>query len=348
MSLGPIMMDLAGAGIRPEEREMLLHPLVGGVILFTRNYEDPDQLESLVMDLHALRDPHLIVAVDHEGGRVQRFRKGFTRLPPVALLGELYGRDPAHAEEMAEVSGWLMAMELRVLGVDMSFAPVADLGRGVSGVIGDRAFHRDPEVVAVLAHAYRRGMRMAGMAATVKHFPGHGGVKADSHLALPRDGRKSADIELADLVPFERLIHQGVEAIMTAHVAFPEVDALPVTFSRIWIRNWLRGRLGFEGVVFGDDLSMRAAAVVGGYADRACAALEAGCDMTPVCNHPEGVAEILDHIGGYADPASQLRLVRMHGKGQVSRDELWRSSEWRGAVRAVQSYDFAGSAELEV
>ena len=342
------MMDLAGPGIAPEEREMLLHPLVGGVILFTRNYEDPDQLERLVMELHALRDPHLIVAVDHEGGRVQRFRKGFTRLPPVALLGQLYDEAPARAEDMAEVSGWLMAIELRVLGVDMSFAPVADLGRGVSGVIGDRAFHRDSEVVAILAHAYRQGMRMAGMAATAKHFPGHGGVRADSHLELPRDGRKPADIELADLLPFERLIHQGVEAVMTAHVVFPEVDALPVTFSRVWIRHWLRGRLGFEGVVFGDDLSMRAAGTLGSYADRAVAALEAGCDMTPVCNHPEGVAEILDHIGGYTDPASQLRLVRMHGRQRVSRSDLWGSSEWRKAVRAVQSYDFAGSAELEV
>ena len=342
------MMDLAGSGIAPEEREMLLHPLVGGVILFTRNYEDPDQLERLVVELHALRDPHLIVAVDHEGGQVQRFRKGFTRLPPVALLGQLYDEAPAHAEDMAEVSGWLMAIELRVLGVDMSFAPVADLGRGVSGVIGDRAFHRDPEVVAALAHAYQRGMRMAGMAATAKHFPGHGGVKADSHLELPRDGRKSADIELADLVPFERLIHQGVEAVMTAHVVFPEVDALPVTFSRVWIRDWLRGRLGFEGVVFGDDLSMQGAAALGGYADRTRAALEAGCDMTPVCNHPEGVAEILDDIGGYADPASRLRLVRMHGRQRVSQGRLWDSSEWRKAVRAVQSYDFAGSAELEV
>ena len=348
MSLGPIMMDLAGSDIRPDEREMLRHPLIGGVILFTRNYEDPEQLENLTEELHALRDPRLIVAVDHEGGRVQRFRKGFTRLPPVALLGALHDEKPAHAVDMAEVGGWLMAAELRALGVDMSFAPVVDLGRGVSGVIGDRAFHRNPETVAKLAHAYQRGMRMAGMAATLKHFPGHGGVRADSHLELPRDERGRADIELTDLIPFERLIHQGVEAVMTAHVVFPQVDALPATFSCVWIRDWLRGRLGFQGAIFGDDLSMQGAAALGGHADRARAALEAGCDMTPVCNHPEGVAEILDDLGAYEDPAGQLRLARMHGKGRMAPSRLWGSPEWRAAVRAVQSYDAVGSDELEV
>ena len=327
MSLGPIMMDLAGAEITPEECEMLLHPLVGGVLLFTRNYEHPEQLQDLVRDIHALRDPHLIVAVDHEGGRVQRFRRGFTRLPPVALLGRVYDRDRAHGKDMAEVSGWLMASELRALDVDMSFAPVVDLGCGFGGVIGDRAFHREPQVVAELAHAYRRGMRMAGMSATLKHFPGHGGVRADSHWELPQDERDRADIEWEDMLPFERLIHQGVEAVMTAHVAYPCVDTSPATFSRIWVRDWLRGRLGFEGAVFSDDLSMQGAAVLGGYPDRARAALEAGCDMLPVCNHPEGVAEILDDIGHYEDPAGQLRLIRMHGKRRMTLNHLWSSSK---------------------
>ncbi|MGB0712762.1 MAG: beta-N-acetylhexosaminidase [Gammaproteobacteria bacterium] len=348
MSLGPIMMDLAGHRIAPEERELLLHPLVGGVILFSRNFEDPDQLEDLVYDIHELRQPRLIVAVDHEGGRVQRFRKGFTRLPPVARLGELYDTDRAHALDMAEVSGWLMAAELRSLGVDISFAPVVDLGRGVSGVIGDRALHRKPETVSDLAHAYMRGMHMAGMSATIKHFPGHGAVRADSHLELPRDDRPFVDIEPEDMLPFERMIHFGAEAVMMAHVVYPQVDPLPASFSRHWIQDVLRRRMGFQGVVFSDDLSMEGAAVMGGYGDRARAALEAGNDMLPVCNHPEGVAAIIDDLGQYDDPAAHMRLVRMHGRGDLTPMTLFGSKEWRAAVRAVQSYDHGNSLELEV
>lgn len=348
MSLGPLMVDLGGTEITQEERELLRHPMVGGVILFTRNYSDPEQLAALVEDIHRLRSPHLIVAVDHEGGRVQRFRKGFTHLPPVERLGLLYDKNAKHALEMAEVSGWLMASELRAFGIDISFAPVLDLAHGVSGVIGDRAFHRKPEPVADLATAYIRGMRMAGMAATGKHFPGHGAVREDSHISLPVDKRRYADIAAADLVPFERLIHAGLEGVMTAHVVYTQIDPQPATFSREWIRGVLRQDLGFQGVVFSDDLSMGGAADQGSYADRARAALEAGCDMLPVCNNPEGALEIIDDIGRYDDPAAHLRLIRLHGRGPADRASLFGSSAWRVAVEAVQSYDHNTDLELQV
>jgi beta-N-acetylhexosaminidase len=342
------MMDLAGPAVAAEERELLCHPLVGGVILFSRNFEDPEQLAALVAEIHGLRTPRLLIAVDHEGGRVQRFRKGFTRLPAVRHLGVLYDADRRHGEEMAEVSGWLMAVELRAVGVDISFAPVLDLAGGVSGVIGDRAFHRDPEAVVELARAYVRGMRMAGMAATGKHFPGHGSVGEDSHVTLPVDPRPWDAIAAADLVPFARMIQFGLPAMMTAHVVYPAVDSAPASFSRFWVTQVLRGGLGFQGMVFSDDLSMAGAAQVGGFAERARAALEAGCDMALVCNHPEGIAEILDDLGPYHNPASQLRLTALHGRTAGSPSALVGSREWRQAVAAVQGYGRDVDLELDV
>ena len=269
MALGPVMLGLEGVELTAQERELLRHPLVGGVILFTRNYQSPEQVAALTAAIHALRQPRLLVAVDHEGGRVQRFREGFTRLPAVRRLGEIYDQDRMRAKQLARVTGWLMAAELRAVGVDLSFAPVLDLDHGVSGIIGDRAFHHDPESVADLAHAYASGMQKAGMEAVGKHFPGHGGIAADSHLELPVDPRPLAALEAADLLAFERMIHYGLAALMPAHVVYPAVDDQPAGFSARWLKDILRQRLEFQGVIFSDDLDMAGAHVAGSPPERA-------------------------------------------------------------------------------
>ncbi len=336
MTLGPVMLDVAGFTLTPGERERLRHPLTGGVILFTRNYQSPEQIEALVREIHQLRQPPLLVAVDHEGGRVQRFREGFTSLPAVARFGEMYDENPKRGRRLAETAGWLMAVELRAVGVDFSFAPVLDVGRGIGQVIGDRAFHASPEAVADLAHAYMTGMHRAGMAATGKHFPGHGGVEADSHVAVPVDERRYQDIYMEDIVPFERMIQYGLEGIMPAHVVYPKVDPHPSGFSRFWLQQVLRGELGFEGVIFSDDLSMEGAKVVGGgVVGRARAALAAGCDMVLVCNDPVAAGELLDGLGQHDNPVSLMRLARMHGRHPVTRADLLADAGYREAVRAV-------------
>jgi len=339
MSLGPVMVDLQGTHLTEEEREMLTHPMVGGVILFTRNYQSIEQLQDLIQQLHQIRSPRLLVAVDQEGGRVQRFRENFTRLPPVSRLGEIYQDDPQHARHCSEVTGWLMASELLALGVDISFAPVLDLDYGVSTVIGDRAFHRSPEIVADLAHAYIIGMRKAGMAATGKHFPGHGAVQADSHTELPVDNRSYVDLVNEDLLSFERLIHFDIAALMMAHVVYQPVDDKPASFSRIWIQDILRAQMGFQGAIFSDDLTMVAAHCVGSYKQRAQQAMQAGCDMVLVCNSPLGRDEVLDNLADFDNPTSHLRLVRMHGKHDVNWQQLHASQEWRAAVELVARYD---------
>ncbi len=346
MSHGPVMLDLRGPELLPEERELLRHPATGGVILFARNYESTDQLYRLVRSIHEVRTPPLIVAVDQEGGRVQRFRTGFSPLPPPRRYGELYDRDRDRALETARLAGWLMAAELRACGVDVSFAPVLDLDRGVSEVIGDRAFHGDPEAVAALARAWMQGTHDAGMAAVGKHFPGHGSVKADSHVDLPVDGRSVADIELEDLVPFERLVHLNLEGIMPAHVIYARADPKPAGFSAFWIRTVLRGRLGFQGVVFSDDLTMAAAAVAGGYADRARAALEAGCDMILVCQSPAGAAEVIYALEGDLDPVSQTRILRIHGRGATSRAAVHADARWHEANRRLAELDGERTLDL--
>jgi len=263
MALGPVMLGLDGLELTVEEQEILRHPQVGGVILFTRNYQSPEQAAALTAAIHALRQPRLLVAVDHEGGRVQRFREGFTRLPAVRRLGAIYDQDRMRAKQLARVTGWLMAAELRAVGVDFSFAPVLDLDHGVSGIIGDRAFHSDPDGVADLAHAYMSGMQKAGMEAVGKHFPGHGGIAADSHLELPVDSRPLADLEARDLLAFERMIHYGLAALMPAHVLYPQVDDQPAGFSARWLKDILRRRLEFQGAIFSDDLDMAGAHAAG-------------------------------------------------------------------------------------
>jgi beta-N-acetylhexosaminidase len=331
MSLGPVMLDLEGVELTVAERERLRHPLVGGVLLFSRNYHSLVQLTALVEAVHALREPQLLVAVDHEGGRIQRFHEGFAPLPAARHLGELYDENPKRAKRLSQTCGWLMAAELRAVGVDFSFAPVLDLDRGVSQVIGDRAFHSDPETVAELAHAYMNGMAQAGMAATGKHFPGHGACTADSHIELPMDNREYADILAEDLVPFERMIHFGLAATMPAHVLYPRVDPQPAGYSRFWLQEVLRRRLGFQGVIFSDDLSMEGAKGAGDVLARTRTALAAGCDMALVCNDPTGSTRVLDGLGNFDDPVSHLRLVRMHGRPAPRHNELLTTRAYQDA-----------------
>jgi beta-N-acetylhexosaminidase len=332
MSLGPLMIDLGGTALTAEERELLHHPLVGGVILFTRNYSDPQQLVALTSAIHAERSPPLIVGVDQEGGRIQRFRPGFSLLPPPRRIGHEFDLEARSGITLARSMGWLMAAELRAHGVDISFAPCVDLDRGVSEVIGDRAFHPSADAVGQLAVAWMLGMREAGMAATAKHFPGHSAVVADSHLTLPVDRRPLADLT-ADLTPYRRLIGNGLPAVMVAHVLFPAVDAAPASLSARWIRDVLRGELGFQGVVFTDDLSMGgAAAAYGDVVTRARQALSAGCDMLLVCNNRASVLELLARLELEPQPASSLRLVRLHGRaGAPARAALEASPEWARA-----------------
>ncbi len=327
--LGPVMVDVEGPALTEADRDLLLRPEVGGVILFARNHESPEQLRELVAAIHALRHPRLLVAVDQEGGRVQRFRAGFTRLPPAAALGRVYDRDRQQARAAARALGWLMAAELKAVGVDFSFAPVLDLGRGLSTIIGDRAFHRDPEVVADLAHQYVLGMREAGMEGVGKHFPGHGAVAADSHTALPVDPRAEVDVLAEDGLPFERLIGYGLAALMPAHVVFDAVDPVPVGFSEYWLRGVLRRRWRFEGALFSDDLSMAAARVGGEPGARARKALRAGCDMLLVCNDRPAAWAVVEAVSGYEAPASQLRLARMHGHRGPDWSTLHATARWR-------------------
>lgn len=335
MTLGPLMIDVQGTSLSEEDRDLLQHPLVGAVILFTRNFESIEQLERLVADIRAVRTPPLLITVDHEGGRVQRFRKGFTVLPPMRTIGRQHDLDPAAGKQLARQCGWLMAAELRAVAIDMSFAPCVDLDYGVSSVIGDRAFHRDPQVVADLAVAFIGGMREAGMAATAKHFPGHGAVAPDSHVAIPVDRRPLADLD-EDLYPYRRLIGNGLPAVMAAHVIFEQVDGLPAGFSSRWMQQQLRANLGFDGAIFTDDLSMKGAAVVGDMAQRAATALTAGCDVLSLCNDRQGVLQVIDSLQGSGDPLSQVRMVRLHGKPGPTRVALRASAEWQTCEAAVR------------
>ena len=348
MTLGPVMIDLVGTKITPDEKTMLLHPNTGGVILFTRNFESIEQLESLVTEIHSLREPPLLVSVDHEGGRVQRFHEGFTRIPAMASLGKLYKQNKDQAKHLAEKCGWLMASECLAVGIDFSFAPVLDLGHGISGVIGDRAFGSTPDTISVLAHEFMLGMKRAGMAATGKHFPGHGSVKEDSHLAHPVDKRSLADIMMEDIIPFERMIDYGLAAIMPAHVIYPQVDKKAAGYSEIWLQEILRKRLGFEGVIFSDDLSMAAAAPVGNFTDRANTALNAGCDMVLVCNHTDEAKEVLDGLGDFSNPASSMRLIRMHGHKKYNRQQLQQTQQWKDTVKLIKPLSDTPEMELDV
>lgn len=332
---GRVMFDLAGPAVSPEERDRLQHPATGGVILFERNYRSPEQLLELVATIRAIR-PEILLAVDHEGGRVQRFREGFTRLPPASSFLKSGRPD---ALELVELAGWVMATELRAHDIDFSFAPVLDVDVGISAVIGDRAFADNPVDVTAAARAYVRGVHRAGMSAVGKHFPGHGGVAADSHLALPIDDRTFEELEARDLLPFAALIREGLEAVMPAHVLYPRIDSQPAGYSRFWLQTILRDRLGFDGAIFSDDLSMAGAAAGGDPTERARLAIEAGCDMVLVCNAPEAAGLVLQtmekQIPGSSEPR---RLEAMRGRLPCSRAELQKSTAWRRATEILDAF----------
>ncbi|TMH79580.1 MAG: beta-N-acetylhexosaminidase [Betaproteobacteria bacterium] len=332
MTLGPVMLDVAGLQVTPEEKEILRHPSVGGVILFGRNFQSPKQLLALTTEIRALRRPEPLIAVDHEGGRVQRFQEGFTRIPPMRLLGESWENDPPKAKALAEAVGYVIATELLAHGVDFSFAPVLDVDFGSSSVIGDRAFSEEPAVIAALAGAFVAGLTAGGTASVGKHFPGHGYVKADSHVDVPVDERELDEIEAADLLPYRELIKGGLSGIMPAHVIYPKVDRRPAGFSPVWLKDVLRGRLGFEGMIFSDDLSMEGASVAGGVVQRAEAALAAGCDMVLVCNAPQAASEVLK--GLKAGPLDRGRAERMRGRGALK--PLRSDRRYASAVAAIR------------
>ena len=302
LAFGPLMIDIAGTRLADLDRERLCHPLVGGIILFSRNYENPEQLEALTSEIHALRSPFLI-AVDHEGGRVQRFRDGFTRLPAMATLGQLWDRQPEAARDAARHVGYVLAAELRSRGVDYSFTPVLDLDYGPSRVIGDRALHRQPGAVIALARALTAGLREGGMGNCGKHFPGHGYVIPDSHLELPVDDR-SLEAMQDDLLPYREV---NLDAVMAAHVIYNCMDCNTAVFSNRWV-EYLRNNIKFDGVVFTDDLSMQGAGVVGGMRDRVDMAYRAGCDMLLVCNSPDAVGEVLADWHPEVDPTRGRRV----------------------------------------
>ena len=335
------MLDILGSKLTDDDRERLSNPLVGGVILFSRNFESREQLSKLTRQIHRLRKPRLLIAVDHEGGRVQRFKTdGFTPLPEMARLGRLWMSDPMRAMAAATNLGLVMASELRACGVDLSFAPVLDLDYGVSAVIGNRAFHRDPRVVAMLARAVAQGMSAAGMAACGKHFPGHGAVAADSHHAIPVDPRTLTRIIREDAAPYFWLGDSVIPAVMPAHVIYPKVDDKPAGFSSRWIQEILRDRLAYDGVVFSDDLTMEGASVAGDIVARADAALTAGCDMVLVCNRPDLADELLARIQYTPNRVSATRLERLVPKVKpLSWNELIRSSSYQQAIRTLETLD---------
>lgn len=332
MELGPVMLDLTGVELSAEEHELVNHPLVGGIIFFGRNYQSVSQLKALVGQIRKASKRRLLLSVDHEGGRVQRFRHEFTKLPSLRRLGADYATNPDQAKLQAKQAGWLMAAELRALDIDFSYAPVLDLDYGVSLVIGDRSLHRDPNVVSTLAIEYIQGMRAVGMASTGKHFPGHGFIEADSHHSIPVDSRTLDQIMQDDIQPFMKLIQAGLNAVMPAHVIYEKVDKQPAGFSKYWIQTMLRHELGFNGLIFSDDLSMEGATVAGSYAERAKAALEAGCDMVMACNKREGMLDILDHLQHTMTPISQARIQAMQGKPFMNHAELTSSTAWKEAT----------------
>jgi beta-N-acetylhexosaminidase len=328
--IGPVMLDVAGLTLTAQEKEVINHPNTGAVIFFARNYHDPEQISNLVSEIRHARKGPILIAVDQEGGRVQRFQSGYTRLPPACCYADM--------PELAETAGWLMAAELLAVGVDFSFAPVLDVDCGISQVIGNRSFSVDCGQAAMLASAFRKGMNSAGMAATGKHFPGHGAVSVDSHLAIPYDDREFDEIQAKDLLPFKRLIAEGLEAVMPAHVIYPKVDPNPAGFSPFWLKDILRKELGFEGVIFSDDLNMEGAGFAGDHSERVLRAFSAGCDMALVCNNPAAAEKVIESLPINPDSEREQRLLSMSGKPRLNREELMNNPQWHGASTLIKEF----------
>ncbi|KDB08451.1 glycoside hydrolase family 3 domain protein [Burkholderia sp. lig30] len=334
---GPVMLDIIGTTLTRDDARRLAHPQTGGVILFARHFQDRAQLVALTDAIRAIRDD-LLIAVDHEGGRVQRFRTdGFTALPAMRRLGELWDKDVLLATKVATAVGYILAAELRACGIDMSFTPVLDLDYGHSQVIGDRAFHRDPRVVTLLAKSLNHGLAVAGMANCGKHFPGHGFAEADSHVALPTDDRPLDEILANDVAPYDWL-GIALSAVIPAHVIYTQVDSQPAGFSRIWLQDILRDRLGFTGAIFSDDLSMEAAREGGTLTQAAEAALAAGCDMVLVCNQPDAAEEVLNGLKALPSDESARRIRQMRARGKALKwDKLMQQPDYLRAQALLQS-----------
>lgn len=336
-NLGPIILDLTGLELSKEEESLITHPLVGGIIIFSRNYDNPNQLSALIQHIRNIR-PELILCVDQEGGRVQRLQNQFTRLPHMKILGDLFDRQRFSIAKMLEICeqmGFLMAVEVRAIDLDLSFAPVLDINKGVSEIMRDRAIHHDPSVIAQLASAYIKGMHRAGMSATGKHFPGHGHVKADSHLELPVDSRDFIELK-KDMAPFQTLAHE-LDAIMTAHIRFPEVDKLPASFSPFWLQTVLREQIGFKGTIVSDDLTMEGASCMGDYAQRAQAALAAGCDFILICNNRDGALIALESITDEVNDMTYERRANLQAKKiDVHWQQLKQNKDWLEACKFME------------
>ena len=336
--MGPVMLDVQSTSLSQEDKEIIQHPLVGGLILFTRNYQSPEQIADLNQQIRVAAKKPMLIAVDHEGGRVQRFRDGFSFIPAMGKLWQMSDANLDLAKELAKQSAILMALEVQAVGIDISFAPVLDINN-ISDVIGDRSFHQQPQYVTELAEAFIDGLHQVGMKATGKHFPGHGSVKADSHVDLPIDTRSKAEIFQQDLLPFQQLIaKQKVDALMPAHVIFPDVDSQAVGFSRYWLQNILREKLGFNGVIFSDDLSMQGAASAGGYVERAEAAQDAGCDMLLLCNNREGCVDVLDNANISNLSISSERLKTLLKKDNNHWSSLKSNTSWQHASQYLKTY----------
>jgi beta-N-acetylhexosaminidase len=326
------VVDVVGATLAEEDLARIRHPAAGAVILFARNYENSEQLAALCEDIKRQREPELPICVDHEGGRVQRFKEGFTLIPPMRQLGKLWDRDRERGREAATAIGYVIASELGAHGLDFSFTPVLDLDYGGSSVIGDRALHFDPTAVGALGACLVRGLAQGGLSAVAKHFPGHGYAVADSHVAAPRDERQFKEILRKDMLPYRSVIEAGVAAVMPAHVVYPQIDPEPAGYSKQWLQEILRGQLKFDGLIFSDDLSMEGAAVAGGPPERAKAALAAGCDMVLLCNDPKGLEELLGSLEGVSLQKPE-RLDKMRKQG--GRD-LRKSVAYREAQETLQ------------